>query len=86
MNFSAACLDGRNVVLDGVTWSFAGNSFRFSGGDDVRSEAELVGDGWTMSMLVASVRSGVYTYVGTPVDGSVGSAEVVVDHGALGTC
>ncbi len=86
LRFGDACRQGSNVLLDGVTWSFAGNSFRLSGDDDVRSEAELIGDGWTMPMVVASVRSGVYTYVGTPVAGSVASAEVVIDHAALRTC
>lgn len=86
LSFSRACRSGDNLVLDGVTWAFAGNSFRFSGEDDIRSAAELVGDGWTMPMLVASVRSGVYTYVGRAVEGSVSSAEVIVDHGALDSC
>jgi hypothetical protein len=86
LSFASSCREGRAVKLDGVTWAFGGNSFQLSGDDDARSEAELVGDGWTMPMLVGSVRSGVYTYVGTPVDGSVESAEVVIDHGALPNC
>jgi len=86
LSFSSACLDGRAVTLDGVTWAFAGNSFRLAGDDDARSEAELVGDGWTMPMVVASVQSGTYRYVGTPVDGSVGSAEVVVEFRELADC
>ena len=86
LSFASSCRDGQAVKLDGVTWAFGGNSFRLSGDEDVRNEAELVGDGWTMPMLVASVQSGVYIYVGTPVDGSVGSAEVSIDHGALPDC
>jgi hypothetical protein len=85
--FSSACRDGQNVVLDGVTWSFAGNSFRFDAtAADDRSAAVLIGDGFTMPMLVSSVQNGVYTYVGSPVANSVSSATVEVDHRALPSC
>lgn len=86
LSFGQACLDGRNVTLNGVTWAFAGNSFRLAGDGDIRSEAELVGDGWTMPMLVGSVSSGVYTYRGVPTDDSVSAAQVVIDFNELDSC